>query len=52
MFDGFYNAFWFLVIRLIFVAVNLWVSSLIRPSDPHAGVYSLYARDGLAAAAR
>ena len=36
MFDGYYNAFWFLVIGVIFVAVNLWVSSLIRPSDPHA----------------
>ena len=36
MFDGYYNAFWFLVIGVIFVALNLWVSSLIRPSDPHA----------------
>ena len=36
MFDGYYNAFWFLVIGVIFVALNLWISSLIRPSDPHA----------------
>jgi NADH-quinone oxidoreductase subunit A len=34
MFNGFYNAFWFLVIGVAFVIVNLWVSSLIRPSDP------------------
>src|SRR5919206_473105 len=36
MFDGYYNAFWFLVIGVVFVALNLWISSLIRPSDPHA----------------
>jgi len=36
MFDGYYNAFWFFVIGLLFVMVNLWISSLIRPSDPHA----------------
>jgi NADH-quinone oxidoreductase subunit A len=36
MFDGFYNAFWFLVIGIAFVLVNLWISSLIRPADPAA----------------
>ena len=34
MFDGFYNVFWFLIIGVVFVMVNLFVSSLIRPSDP------------------
>jgi NADH-quinone oxidoreductase subunit A len=34
MFNGFYNVFWFLAIGVAFVLVNLWVSSLIRPSDP------------------
>ena len=33
MFNGFYNAFWFLIIGVIFVLVNLWLSSLIRPAD-------------------
>ncbi len=36
MFNGFYNAFWFLAIGVAFVLVNLWLSSLIRPSDPAA----------------
>jgi NADH-quinone oxidoreductase subunit A len=35
MYNGFYNAFWFLVLGIAFVLVNLWISSLIRPSDPH-----------------
>ena len=34
MLDGFYNAFWFLLIGVGFVLVNLWLSSLIRPADP------------------
>ncbi len=33
MFDGFYNVFWFLLVGVIFVLVNLWLSSLIRPAD-------------------
>jgi len=36
MFNGFYNAFWFLLIGVAFVLVNLWLSSLIRPADPMA----------------
>ena len=36
MFDGFYNAFWFLVIGVAFVLVNLFLSRLIRPADPSA----------------
>jgi NADH-quinone oxidoreductase subunit A len=35
MFDGYYNAFWFLLIGLAFVGLNLFISSLIRPSDPN-----------------
>ena len=35
MFDGYYNAFWFLLIGLAFVGLNLFISRLIRPSDPH-----------------
>jgi NADH-quinone oxidoreductase subunit A len=35
MFDGFYNVFWFLLIGIAFVVVNLFLSSLIRPTDPH-----------------
>ena len=34
MFDGFYNVFWFLLIGIAFVLVNLFLSSLIRPTDP------------------
>jgi NADH-quinone oxidoreductase subunit A len=34
MFDGFYNVFWFLVIGIAFVLVNLFLSRLIRPADP------------------
>ena len=34
MLNGYYNAFWFLIIGVAFVLVNLWISSLIRPSDP------------------
>jgi len=34
MFDGYYNAFWFLLVGLAFVWLNLFISSLIRPSDP------------------
>ena len=34
MLNGFYNAFWFLIIGVAFVLVNLWLSSLIRPADP------------------
>ena len=34
MFDGYYNVFWFLVIGIAFVLVNLFLSSLIRPSAP------------------
>jgi NADH-quinone oxidoreductase subunit A len=34
MLDGFYNAFWFLILGVAFVLVNLWLSSLIRPADP------------------
>ena len=34
MFDDFYNVFWFLIIGVVFVLANLFVSSLIRPSDP------------------
>jgi NADH-quinone oxidoreductase subunit A len=34
MFDGFYNVFWFLVIGVAFVLVNLFISRLIRPADP------------------
>ena len=34
MFDGFYNAFWFLIVGCLFVLVNLFISSLIRPADP------------------
>ena len=41
MLDGYYNAFWFLVIGVLFVALNLWISSLIRPSDPHAEAAAL-----------
>jgi NADH-quinone oxidoreductase subunit A len=36
MFNGFYNAFWFLVIGVAFVMVNLFISRLIRPTDPSA----------------
>ena len=36
MLNGYYNVFWFLVIGVAFVLVNLWISSLIRPSDPAA----------------
>jgi NADH-quinone oxidoreductase subunit A len=35
MFDGYYNAFWFLLIGLAFVGLNLFISRLIRPSDPN-----------------
>lgn len=35
MFDGYYNAFWFLLIGLAFVGLNLLISRLIRPSDPN-----------------
>jgi NADH:ubiquinone oxidoreductase subunit 3 (subunit A) len=34
MFDGYYNAFWFLLIGLAFVGLNLFISRLIRPSAP------------------
>ena len=34
MFDGFYNAFWFLLIGVAFVLVNLFISRFIRPTDP------------------
>ena len=34
MFNEFYNVFWFLVIGVLFVQANLFVSSLIRPADP------------------
>jgi NADH-quinone oxidoreductase subunit A len=34
MFDGFYNAFWFMLIGIVFVLMNLFISRLIRPSDP------------------
>ena len=34
MYNGFYNAFWFLLIGGVFVLLNLFISSLIRPSDP------------------
>ena len=37
MFDGFYNAFWFLIVGCLFVLVNLFVSSLIRPGRPERG---------------
>jgi NADH-quinone oxidoreductase subunit A len=36
MLNGYYNTFWFLIIGVAFVIVNLWISSLIRPSDPAA----------------
>lgn len=34
MFNGFYNAFWFLIIGVAFVLMNLFISKLIRPADP------------------
>lgn len=42
MYNGFYNAFWFLLIGGVFVLLNLFISSLIRPSDPNPEKLSPY----------
>ena len=34
MLNGFYNAFWFLIIGIAFVLMSLMLSRLIRPADP------------------